>query len=87
MLPQGDSQVFMKYSQMKVQMKREALEKLNRQANEMTGTLCQNLTVNEGIGTVVAQDCGVNPSVETVWNWHTCCSMVFPSQTYSSPSG
>jgi integrase len=41
MLRQGDSQVFKKkYSQMKLQMKSEALEKLNRQANEMTGTLC-----------------------------------------------
>ena len=30
---------------------------------------------------------GVNPFVETVWNWHTCCSMVFPSQAFCSPSG
>ena len=35
LLRQGDSQVFKKYSQMKLQMKREALEKLERQANEM----------------------------------------------------
>lgn len=35
LLRQGDSQVFKKYSQMKLQMKREALEKLNRHANEM----------------------------------------------------
>lgn len=35
LLRQGDSQVFKRYSQMKLQMKREALEKLNRQANEM----------------------------------------------------
>jgi integrase len=55
MLRQGDSQVFKKYSQMKLQMRREALEKLNRQANEMTSTLCQNLPVNEGFGTVLAQ--------------------------------
>jgi len=55
MLRQGDSQVFKKYSQMKLQMKREALEKLNRQANEMAGSLCQNLAVNEGFGTVLAQ--------------------------------
>ncbi|MFL6446184.1 MAG: tyrosine-type recombinase/integrase [Bryobacteraceae bacterium] len=34
MLRQGDAKVFKKYSQMKVQMKREALEKLNRYANE-----------------------------------------------------
>jgi len=41
LLRQGDSQVFKRYSQMKLQMKREALEKLNRLANEMaleTGT-------------------------------------------------
>lgn len=35
MLRQGDAQVFKKYSQMKLQMKREALEKMNRQASEM----------------------------------------------------
>jgi len=34
MLRQGDAKVFKKYSQMKLQMKREALEKINRQANE-----------------------------------------------------
>ena len=35
MLRQSDAQVFKKYSQMKLQMKREALTKLNRQANEV----------------------------------------------------
>jgi integrase len=35
MLRQSDAQVFKKYSQMKLQMKREALEKLNRRTNEM----------------------------------------------------
>ena len=35
MLRQSDAQVMKKYSQMKLRMKREALEKLNRQANEM----------------------------------------------------
>ena len=35
MLRQGDAQVFKKYSQMKLQMKREALEKLNRRAGEV----------------------------------------------------
>jgi hypothetical protein len=34
LLRQGDAKVFKKYSQMKLQMKREALEKLNRYANE-----------------------------------------------------
>jgi len=55
MLRQGDSQVFKKYSQMKLQKKREAPEKLNRQANEMTGKLCQNLPANGGFVTVLAQ--------------------------------
>jgi integrase len=35
LLRQGDSAVFKKYSQMKLQMKREALQKLNRKANEL----------------------------------------------------
>jgi hypothetical protein len=34
LLRQGDAKVFKKYSQMKLQMKREALRKLNRHANE-----------------------------------------------------
>ena len=37
LLRQGDAKVFKKYSQMKLQMKREALEKLNRAANEVAG--------------------------------------------------
>jgi hypothetical protein len=37
MLRQGDAKVFKKYSQMKLQMKREALEKINRQTNEVKG--------------------------------------------------
>jgi len=35
LLRQGDAKVFKRYSQMKLQMKREALTKLNRQANEV----------------------------------------------------
>ena len=35
LLRQSDAQVSKKYSQMKLQMKREALEKLNRRANEV----------------------------------------------------
>ena len=35
LLRQGDAKVFKKYSQMKLQMKREALEKMKRLANEM----------------------------------------------------
>jgi integrase len=34
LLRQGDAKVFKKYSQMKLQMKREALGSLNRQASE-----------------------------------------------------
>jgi len=34
LLRQGDAKVFKKYSQMKLEMKREALKKLNRKANE-----------------------------------------------------
>ena len=50
MLRQGDAQVFKKYSQMKLQMKREALEKLNRRANEMSAE-----KVRRRIGTVMVQ--------------------------------
>jgi integrase len=49
MLRQGDAQVFKKYSQMKLQMKREALEKLNRRASEMA------TDSGEGMCTVVVQ--------------------------------
>lgn len=41
LLRQGDAKVFKKYSQMKLQMKREALQKLNRTANEGGGVLVQ----------------------------------------------
>ena len=34
LMRKGDAKVFKKYSQMKVQMKREALKKINRKANE-----------------------------------------------------
>jgi hypothetical protein len=34
MLRQTNAQVFKRYSQMKLQMKREALQKLNRKASE-----------------------------------------------------
>jgi integrase len=37
LLRQGDAKVFKKYSQMKLQVNREALQKLNRTANESTG--------------------------------------------------
>jgi integrase len=41
LLRQGDAKVFKKYSQMKLQMKREALSKLNRLANEPNVVLTQ----------------------------------------------
>jgi integrase len=43
MLRQGDAQVFKKYSQMKLQMKREALEKLNRRAGEMARVAAEQM--------------------------------------------
>jgi integrase len=45
MLRQGDAQVFKKYSQMKLQMKREALEKINRRASEMAQNFAGSPTV------------------------------------------
>jgi integrase len=53
LLRQGDSHVFKKYSQMKLAMKREALEKLNRLANEMTPGEPQHIHANRGFGTVL----------------------------------
>jgi hypothetical protein len=55
LLRQGDSQVFKKYSQMKLTMKREALEKLNRLANEMTVGEAQMVPEDGGFGTVLVQ--------------------------------
>jgi integrase len=56
LLRQGDSQVFKKYSQMKLAMKREAQEKLNRLANEMTVGEAQPVpSTTGGFGTVLAQ--------------------------------
>ncbi len=45
MLRQGDSQVFKRYSQAKLNMMREALSRLDRQANEqvlISGTVSPN---------------------------------------------
>jgi len=55
LLRQGDSQVFKKYSQMKLEMKREAHEKLNRLADEMTLGQAQRVPIGGGFGTVLAQ--------------------------------
>jgi integrase len=41
LLRQGDAKVFKKYSQMKLQMKREALQKLHLHANESASVLVQ----------------------------------------------
>ena len=48
LLRQGDSQVFKKYSQMKLAMKREAHEKLNRLANEMSVGEAQPVSAKRG---------------------------------------
>jgi hypothetical protein len=50
---------------------------------EKVGEIERRLTAKD---TKKTQSTGVNPSVETVWNWHTCSSMVLPSQISSSLS-
>ena len=56
LLRQGDAKVFKKYSQMKLQTKREALAKLNRQANETgPGFGTAQGPAEPGFGTVLAQ--------------------------------
>jgi integrase len=55
MLRQGDSQVFKKYSQMKLQMKREALDKINRRASEMSEVMAQLGSGEKGFDTVLTQ--------------------------------
>jgi len=56
LLRQGDAKVFKKYSQMKLQMKREALAKLNRLANEAgPGFGTVQGPAEPGFGTVLAQ--------------------------------
>ena len=51
----GDSQVFKKYSQMKLEKKREAHENLNRLANEMSVGEAQLVPADGGFGTVLVQ--------------------------------
>ena len=55
-LRQGDSQVFKKYSRMKLQMQREALAKLNRYANEMPDLVAQPVPELRNSGTVLHSD-------------------------------
>src|SRR5712691_9381658 len=38
------------------------------------------------VGTLLAHNDGVTPLVETNCNWHTCRSMIFPTQTAASSS-
>ena len=54
LLRQGDAKVFKKYSQMKLQMKREALQKMNRGANETAG-FCDRLADERSFATVWRQ--------------------------------
>ena len=53
LLRQGNSDVFKKYSQMKLAMKREALEQINRRANEMSIDEAPVAPVYGGFGTVL----------------------------------
>jgi hypothetical protein len=55
LLRQSDSKVFKKYSQMKLRMQREALEKLNRLANEMTMEVTTAVQGSKNLCTVPAQ--------------------------------
>jgi len=55
LLRQGNSDVFKKYSQMKLEMKREALAQLNRRANEMTVGEAKTSPGYRGFGTVLVQ--------------------------------
>ena len=55
LLRQGDAKVFKKYSQMKLQMKREALSKLNRRANESGSSFGTAGQDQKGFDTVLAQ--------------------------------
>jgi len=55
LLRQGDAQVFKKYSQMKLQMQREALTKINRHANEMPESAAVTVPEFGNSGTVLAQ--------------------------------
>ena len=52
---EGESQVSKKYAQMKSRMKREALAKINRRANEMSGVLTQHDSDDRGFDTVLTQ--------------------------------
>jgi hypothetical protein len=55
LLRQSDSKVIKKYSQMKLRMQREALEKLNRLANEMTMEVTTAVQGSKSLCTVPVQ--------------------------------
>ena len=60
LLRQGDAKVFKKYSQMKLQMKREALQKLNRVGKRVGGRFGASGLMSRGSGTgkwVLGQFC------------------------------
>jgi integrase len=54
LLRQGDAKVFKKYSQMKLQMRREALEKMNRKPMRCRWILAQP-RFSKAFGTILAQ--------------------------------
>jgi integrase len=55
LLRQGNSDVFKKYSQMKLTTKREALQQINRRADEMTIDEAPAAPVYGGFGTALVQ--------------------------------
>jgi hypothetical protein len=56
MLRQGDTQVFKRYSQAKLNMRQEALTKLDRQADERSGTFGTARPNQGGLGTVLLRN-------------------------------
>jgi hypothetical protein len=69
LLRQGDAQVFKRYSQMKLQMKREALQKLNRSANEggilrQSGEFCDSSATVGGPKPIRAMEVPTKNAVE-----------------------
>jgi len=72
MLRQGDAKVFKKYSQMKLQMKREALKKINRHANEE----------RKGFGSVVSSRKRFWYSYNSVLGWRGDKSRMLGSKVF-----
>jgi hypothetical protein len=56
------------YSHIRIEAKRVALDAIAKPASEGVS--------EAGVAQNWAQSSGVNPSVETIWNWHTCRSMI-----------